>query len=254
MPPQDNSWRWHNSPFLEKTCDQWHFPRHLVYIHIIWMAQSSIWALEYIPTRKNFFFVVWVLSIIFQLWWKPISTNLSTTGLGFWPSTLAMSTMNHFQGCHLDARSLIRATKQSIIWSHCLGRVPCLLLSALGLGNRPDALFLVIFFPLCCQATLLLQIPYCICCQLVDSNAGVLSPEVGMLSGHLNSVSICDNWFSQPQVIPLHFKYSTVVIDSVLDIKWSVFQPSIRSVGWIVKGDAMQYQWFEGCVIGSGDW
>jgi len=114
-----------------------------------------------------------------------------------------------------------------------------LVADAHGLGNLPDALPHFIIFPLCYQATLLLANPHGFHCPLADSNTSVLGPDVDLLSRHLDCISICNDWFWQPEGIMLHYTFSTAVNDWVVDTKCSLLWTSVRSIEYIIKGNVM---------------
>ena len=59
-----------------------------------------------------------------------------------------------------------------------------------GLCYLRDMLPHFIISPLCCQATIILPNPHGFSCSLADSNRGILSPDMDLLSSNLDSITI----------------------------------------------------------------
>jgi len=72
------------------------------------------------------------------------------------------------------------------------------------------------------QATPLPPNPQGFCSPLADCNTGALSPEVDLLSRNHECISIYNNWVLQPEGITFHFRFPSVVNDSVVDMKCSL--------------------------------
>jgi len=103
-----------------------------------------------------------------------------------------------------------------------LGASALLVADAHRLGNLPDELPHLIIFPLCCLATLLLPNPNGMCSRLADSNYGVLGPDMVLSSWHRDCIGNCNDGVQQPDGSTLHIRFSTVVIDGVVNIEFSL--------------------------------
>jgi len=147
--------------------------------------------------------------------------------------------MYHVQSGLLDARSLIPVTQQSIRRSHCSGPLRCFLtmlmdwaiyqmrsltLSSLHCAVKP---------PLSCQIPMV-SAAHCL------TPAPAFSAQMRTFSWYMDCISICDDWFRQPEGITFHCRFSTVVNDWVVDIECVLLQTRGGIVEYIVNSDAMQ--------------
>jgi len=109
-----------------------------------------------------------------------------------------------------------------------------------GLDSVTDMLPHFIMFPLGCEVTLHLWNPHGFCCLLADSNTSVRSPDFDILRQNMDYITNCDDWFWQPEDIRLYLRFRSVATVWVVDIKCLFLSTSVRSVKYIVKGDAMR--------------
>jgi len=151
-----------NVPLLVMTCDPRVLHHPPLYLHIIRRNKRSISAMKYKPMCMSFLSLVGVSSSLFFLSQRPTSANSSSAALSFWLSTLVLSAMYHVKSGHLDPRSLIPVTKQTIRRSHCSGQVPGLLMKLMdwAISQMCSLTLLSICFvvkpPISCQIPMVL--------------------------------------------------------------------------------------------------
>jgi len=219
-----------NSCLLGKTCDQWFLARCLLDLHIMTQSKWSIGAMKYTPTCNSFLFVVGISSTLFILWRRPTSRISSSASLSFWPWRLVLPAMYHYQSGLLDSSLLIGVTQQSIKRSHCSGPAPCLLMFLVGWAISQTcsvtllSICCVVKPPSSCQIPMVhaahwLTPTAAYSAQMWTWRVGILSPDVDLKGRNLDCISICDDWFQQPERRTLHFRFSMVVNDWVVDIQ-----------------------------------
>jgi len=195
--------------------------------------------MKLIPTCTSFLFLVGVSSSLFFHWRRPTSANWSSAALSFSPLRLVVSAMYCFQSSCLDSGSLIHVTHRSIMRSHSLGLAPCLLMMLMDWAISQTRSLTLLSIHCVVKPPLSCSIPMVSAANWLTPTPAFSAQTQTCRVGICIVIASAATEFWQPEGFTLHFRFSTVVNDWVVDIECFLLQTSVRSIEYIVKGNAM---------------